>query len=163
MEPDVSSHTATPSPTVKATVRLRDVAEHAGVSPATASRTLNGDARVDAELRERVLASVATLGYRRNMLARNLRLRRVDQIGVVVSDIRNPHFGEMIKVVEAASFQRGHRVVICGTDESADKQATYLRLLAEDVSRSDPVDLRPGHAGDRGITGRGHPCGRLRP
>ena len=117
---------------MKASVRLRDVAEHAGVSPATASRTINGDERVDAQLRERVLASVAVLGYRRNMLARNLRLRRVDQIGVVVSDIENPHFGEMVKVVEAAAFLRGHRVVVCGTDESVDKQATYLRLLGEE-------------------------------
>jgi LacI family transcriptional regulator len=142
---------------MKASVRLRDVAEHAGVSPATASRTLNGDERVDAQLRERVLASVAVLGYRRNMLARNLRLRRVDQIGVVVSDIENPHFSEMVKVVEAAAFQRGHRVVVCGTDESAAKQATYLRLLAEErvagviLSPSDPDGVEIGELLDSGI------------
>ena len=118
-------------PGMKAAVRLRDVAEHAGVSPATVSRTLNGDLRVDAGLRKRVEASVEVLGYRRNMLARNLRLQRIDLIGLVVSDIENPHFSEMIKVAESECFRRGFRVMICATDEAADKQARYLRMLSD--------------------------------
>ena len=53
-------------------VQLRDVAHHAGVSNATASRILNGNTSVDPEMRDRVLASVKLLGYRTNRLARNL-------------------------------------------------------------------------------------------
>jgi LacI family transcriptional regulator len=138
-------------------IRLRDVAEHAGVSAATASRTLNGDERVDPELRGRVQASVEALGYRRNMLARNLRLQRIDQIGVVVSDIENPHFSEMVKVIEEEAFRLGYRVVVCGTDESSAKQATYLRMMADQrvagviLAPSDPAAPEIGELLDAGI------------
>ncbi|BEP13026.1 LacI family DNA-binding transcriptional regulator [Acidothermaceae bacterium B102] len=142
---------------MKAQVRLRDVAEHAGVSPATVSRTLNGDVRVDADLQRRVNASVAELGYRRNRLARNLRLQRIDAIGVMVSDIENPHFSEMVKVIEDEGFRLGYRVLVCGTNESPDKQSTYLRMLADEhvagviVSPSDPDAPEIGELIDAGI------------
>jgi DNA-binding LacI/PurR family transcriptional regulator len=113
-------------------VSLRDVAAHAGVSPATVSRALNGNPRVDSGLRERVQASVKTLGYRPNMLARNLRRQRVNTIGVVVSDIVNPHFSEMVREIEREGFRAGYRVLVCATNESADKQADYLRALADE-------------------------------
>lgn len=136
---------------------LRDVAVHAGVSPATVSRTLNGDARVNAQMRARVQASVETLGYRRNMLARNLRRRRLDAIGVIVSDIENPHFGEMVKIIEQEGFRAGYRVLVCGTNESRDKQRVYLRMLADErvagviLSPTDPTGPEIGDLLDAGI------------
>ena len=136
---------------------LRDVAGHAGVSPATASRILNGNTRVDPDLRDRVHASVKELGYRPNRLARNLRLQRMEAIGVVVSDIENPHFGEMVNVIEHEAFRLGYRVVVCGTNESSDKQSTYLRMLADEhvagviLSPSDPAGEEIGELIDAGI------------
>jgi LacI family transcriptional regulator len=136
---------------------LRDVAGHAGVSSATASRILNGNTRVDPELRDRVHASVKALGYRPNRLARNLRLQRAEAIGVVVSDIENPHFGEMVNVIETEAFRLGYRVVVCGTNESSDKQSTYLRMLADEhvsgvvLSPSDPAGSEIGELLDAGI------------
>lgn len=138
-------------------VRLRDVAAHAGVSPATVSRTLNGDVNVNPELRERVTRAVETLGYRRNMLARNLRLQRLDAIGVVVSDIENPHFTETVKVIEDEGFRLGYRVLVCSTNESAEKQATYLKMLADEhvagviVAPSDPAGPGISELIDSGI------------
>jgi LacI family transcriptional regulator len=138
-------------------VQLRDVARHAGVSNATASRILNGNTRVDPGMRDRVLASVKVLGYRTNRLARNLRLQRTDTIGVVVSDIENPHFGEMVNVVEQEAFQLGYRVLVCGTNESSEKQSAYLRTLAEErvagviLSPSDPDAVGIGELLDAGI------------
>lgn len=111
---------------------LRDVADHAGVSAATVSRIFNGNPSVDPELRMRVHRSAEVLGYRPNRLARNLRRQRIDAIGVVVSDIENPHFGAMIKVIEQEAFSRGLRLLVCGTDESEDKQRTYLQMLADE-------------------------------
>lgn len=113
-------------------VLLRDVADHAGVSAATVSRIFNGNPSVDPDLRDRVHQSADALGYRPNRLARNLRLQRIDAIGVVVSDIENPHFGAMIKVVEHEAFRQGFRILVCGTDESEDKQRTYLQMLADE-------------------------------
>jgi LacI family transcriptional regulator len=124
--------------------RIKDVADLAGVSVATVSRVLNGDPRVDDEMRGRVRAAVAELGYRPNRLARNLRRQQLDAIGIVVPDIENPHFAEMVRIVETAALELGHRVLVCNTDEDASRQAAYLRMLADErvsgivLSPSDP-------------------------
>jgi LacI family transcriptional regulator len=125
--------------------RIRDVAELASVSVATVSRVLNGDPNVDGELRERVRAAVAQLGYRPNRLARNLRRQQMDAIGIVVPDIENPHFAEMVRVIEVTALQLGYRVLVCNTDEDSDRQADCLRMLADErvsgivLSPSDPA------------------------
>lgn len=142
---------------MKPPVQLRDVAAHAGVSPATVSRTLNGDERVHPDLRARVFAAVETLGYRRNLLARNLRRQRLDAIGVVVSDIENPHFSEMVSVIEDEGFRVGYRALVCTTSESSERQRTYLRMLADQrvagviLSTSDPAAPEIGVLLDAGI------------
>jgi LacI family transcriptional regulator len=125
--------------------RIRDVAELAEVSVATVSRVLNGDPNVDGELRERVRAAVAQLGYRPSRLARNLRRQQMDAIGIVVPDIENPHFAEMVRIIEVHALAHGHRVLVCNTDEDGDRQAACLRMLADErvsgivLSPSDPA------------------------
>jgi LacI family transcriptional regulator len=113
-------------------IRITDVARHASVSQATVSRVLNGDARVGVAYRRRVLRSVEELGYRPNRLAQNLRRQRTATIGVVVSDIENPHFTETVRAIEDYAYDRGYRVLVCNTDESSAKQRAYLEMLAEE-------------------------------
>ncbi|MET0771695.1 MAG: LacI family DNA-binding transcriptional regulator [Candidatus Limnocylindrales bacterium] len=113
-------------------VGIRDVATRAGVSPATASRALNGTATVSSELRARVLEAAGALGYRPNNLARSLRRQRTDTIGVIVSDIANPHHSEAVRVMEDAASRAGWRLILCNTDERVDKQRSYLELLADE-------------------------------
>jgi DNA-binding LacI/PurR family transcriptional regulator len=140
-----------------ATVKLSEVALHASVSPATVSRVLNGDPRVGAKYRERVLRSVAELEYRPNQLARSLRRQRSGTIGVVVPDIENPHFGEMVRAVEDQAYERGYRVLVCNTDETPEKQRTYLetmideRVLGVIISPSDPDGAEIGSLLDLAI------------
>jgi DNA-binding LacI/PurR family transcriptional regulator len=129
---------------------MREVALKAGVSQATVSRVLNGSTSVRDAYRGRVLAAVAELQYRPNRLARNLRRRRADMIGVVVSDIENPHFSEAVRVIENAAFTAGYRVLLCNTDETRDKQRAYLEMLADE--RAMGVILSPA---DRAGTGTG--------
>lgn len=111
---------------------IRDVARLARVSPATASRVLNGSTTVAEDLRVRVLGAATRLGYRPNSLARSLRRQRTDTIGVIVSDISNPHHSEAVRVMEDAASRAGWRLVLCNSDERVDKQRTYLRLLADE-------------------------------
>ena len=123
-----------PSPS-RASLRIREVAELAGVSPATVSRALNGTAVVRQATREKVLAVVDELGYRPNRVAGNLRRQQVQMIGVVVSDIENPHFTQMVRAVEDAAYLKGYRVLLCNTDEAPAKQREYLGvLIAERVA-----------------------------
>jgi LacI family transcriptional regulator len=109
--------------------RIHEVAERAGVSPATVSRVLNGTARVRQPKRDLVLAVIDELGYRPNRLAANLRRQQVQMIGVVVSDIENPHFTQMVRAVEDSAYLKGYRVLLCNTDEDAAKQREYLGVL----------------------------------
>lgn len=113
-------------------VGIRDVASQAGVSPATASRALNGSVTVSDALRASVLEAASDLGYRPNNLARSLRRQRTDTIGVIVSDIANPHHSEAVRVMEDAASRARWRVVLCNSDERVDKQRAYLRLLADE-------------------------------
>lgn len=109
---------------------IKDVAARAGVSPSTVSRALSGDVRVSGEARERVEQAIAELRYQPNRMARNLRRRQSETIGVVVSDIENPHFTRALRAIEDAAFARGYRVILCNTDETAEKQRAYLDVLA---------------------------------
>jgi DNA-binding LacI/PurR family transcriptional regulator len=120
------------------------VARAAQVSPATVSRVLNGAPTVNDTHRERVLAAVAELNYRPNRVGRNLRRQRTSMIGVVVSDIENPHFNSMVRVVEQVAYREGYRVLLCNTDETPAKQREYLEVLEDErvlgvlLSPSDP-------------------------
>lgn len=127
---------------------IRDVARLAGVSPATVSRALNGSETVGIDLRKRVFNAAERAGYRPNRIAQNLRRQRADMIGVIVSDIENPHFSGGVRVMEDAAFRSGYRVLLCNTDERVDKQRMYLRLLADE--RVQGVILSPADAGGTG-------------
>ena len=131
-------------------IRIQHVAAKARVSPATVSRVLNGSTSVAPKYRARVLKAVDELEYRPNRLARNFRLQRADMIGILVSDIENPHFTSMVRSLEDEAYKRGKRVLLCNTDENAQKQRAYLEMMASDrvfgviLSPSDPAD--PGIA-----------------
>jgi LacI family transcriptional regulator len=136
---------------------MSDVARHASVSQATVSRVLNGDDTVGLVYRRRVLRSVEELGYRPNRLAQSLRRQRTAAIGVVVSDIENPHFSEMVRAVEDHAYRQGYRVLVCNTDESPEKQRSYLEELMEErvvgviISPSDPSGVEIGQLLDADI------------
>lgn len=70
------------------------------------------------------------LGYRPNRVASNLRRQQVQMIGVVVPDIENPHFTQMVRAVEDTAYLSGYRVLLCNTDEDNAKQREYLDVLA---------------------------------
>ena len=116
-------------------VQIKDVAEHAGVSSATVSRVLSNKPHVRAELKERVLKSVAELAYEPNRVARSLRSRRSTVIGLVISDIRNAFYNTVVRAIEDFAFEQGYAVFLCNSDENPEKELFYLNLLkAEKVA-----------------------------
>ena len=112
------------------------MAERAGVSPATVSRVLNGAPTVKPGHRESVLRAADQLGYRPHGPARNLRRNQVEMIAALVSDIENPHFAEMVRAVEDAAYARKRRVLLCNSDESREKQRSYIDMLGRSGSRA---------------------------
>ncbi|MCC3767615.1 LacI family DNA-binding transcriptional regulator [Streptomyces sp. UNOC14_S4] len=109
---------------------IKDVAERAGVSVATVSRVLNGRSSV-AGTRERVLAAVAELGYRPNVVARALRTARTRTLGLVIGDLRNPFFTELAGAVEQEARRLGYSLVIGNAGESTEQQDDQIRTLLD--------------------------------
>jgi DNA-binding LacI/PurR family transcriptional regulator len=116
--------------TIARKVTMAEVAEYAGVSIATVSRVLNQQKSVADEYRVKVNQAVEELSYRPTRLARTSRRASTDMVGVVISDIENPHFTEMIHVAEEEAYRRGYHLLLCNTDESPEKQRSYLQMLA---------------------------------
>ena len=114
-------------------VTITDVARAANVHASTVSRVLNARAELSLlpETRERVIAAATRLGYRPSALARGLRLRRTFTLGMLVPDITNPVFPPIIKGVEGAAHARGYHLILCNTDDSFEREASYLRVLRE--------------------------------
>src|SRR5437588_10929554 len=116
-----------------ARVTIIDVARAARVHPSTVSRVLNGSGELSLlpETRERVIAAANRLGYRPSALARSLRLRRTFTLGMLVPNIDNPFFPPIIKGVEDTAHARGYNLILCNTEDSSEREATYLRVLRE--------------------------------
>lgn len=112
-------------------VKLSDVAALAGVSPATASRVLNRPDRVGREMRERVQAAAATLGYVPDAAARALASRRSRTIGAVVPTLDNPIFATGVQGLESRANERGYSLVVASSDYRIDKELRQATMLLE--------------------------------
>jgi DNA-binding LacI/PurR family transcriptional regulator len=121
-----------------------DVARLAGVSPATVSRALNGNVPVNPSIVNRVHAAAAELGYRRNKIASALRRNVSGLIGVIVPDVANPFYTEVVRGIEDTLRGAGYLLVLCNSDGNEEKQTEYLQLLAD--HQLDGVILAPATA-----------------
>ena len=112
-------------------VTLRDVAQRAGVHPATASRALNPQTRllVSEETAKRVLAAAASLDYRPNAVARSLRTRRSHTIGVLIPDLNNPLFPPIVRGLEDRLAADGYIALIGNTDSDDDRERTLFEQM----------------------------------
>jgi LacI family transcriptional regulator len=109
---------------------ITEVARLAGVSAATASRVVSAsDYPVSAATRERVLEAARTLDYVPNALARGLLKSRVPVVAVMVHDITDPYFAEIVRGVEDAASVAGFLVITCSSERDAERERSYVRLL----------------------------------
>lgn len=111
--------------------KLDDVARLAGVSRATASRVLSGRGPSSGSARSRVEAAVSELGYRTNAVARSLRTTRTGTIGLIVSDVRNPFFSDLVRWIEQEAQAAGLSVFVGNADESTEQQDEYVDTLLD--------------------------------
>lgn len=112
---------------------IRDVARVAGVSVATVSRTINNIPTVNAAMAARVREAIRDLNYYPNNQARALVSGRSRLIGLLVSDITNPFFPELIKCFEAAAVSHGYELLISSTNYDSELQHCLRRLIERNV------------------------------
>ena len=110
---------------------IRDVARAAGVSTATVSHVINDSRRVTEETRARVLAAIEACRYYPNLHARSLASGRSRTLGLVISDISNPFFPELVKSIEEAAFAHGYDVVLSNTNYDPGRTSHCVARLIE--------------------------------
>ena len=117
-----------------ATVSIRDVALRAGVSIATVSRAVNHISTVNAELAQRVWKAIEEVGYLPNTQARALVSGRSKMLGLIVSEITNPFFPELVQEFENLAVAQGYEVLIGSTNyDPARTESLMRRLLQRNV------------------------------
>lgn len=117
--------------------KIHDVAERAGVSPATVSRYLSGRTVRSADA---IAEAVSALEYSPSAIARSLKSGVTRNIGVVVPDITNPFFASAVKGIERASRDQAYNIFLANSDESAERQSQILTTL---VGLVDALILTP--------------------
>ncbi len=118
---------------------MREVARRAGVSLATVSRVLNNTQYISEETRTRVLKAVREFNYFKNVHARRLATGRSDLFGLVISEIANPYFPEIIRGYQAMAWNRGFDVVLCNTEHDSERIKAVIRKLRESDVRAAAV------------------------
>lgn len=132
-------------------VKITDIARKLGVSPATVSRALSNSGLVAEPTLSRIREEAAALNYRPNVSARNLRTRRSKAVLMVVRDVGNPFYLDVLKGVEAAAREAGYAVLMGNTENDPERETGYFDML------------RDGHAdGMVLITGQLPQAGRYR-
>ncbi|MGO4535749.1 LacI family DNA-binding transcriptional regulator [Leifsonia sp. 2MCAF36] len=106
-----------------------EVARQARVSVSTVSHVLNGTRHVKPGTRKRVLDAISATGYRQDTLARAMRRSRTDSIGLVLSDVGEPAFAEMIHGVESAAVEHGLTLLLANSAEDADREKRAVETL----------------------------------
>ena len=110
---------------------IGDVARKARVSTATVSRVLAGHGRARPETRDRVFEAARELGYRPSGVARSLRQRATRTLGLIVTDIENPFFPQLVRAVEDAARDLGYAILLCNAADDPEREAGYLDLLVD--------------------------------
>lgn len=112
-------------------MNIRDIARRAKVSTATVSRTINRHPSVQPQLAKRVLKIVEELGYFPNTQARALVSGRSRIFGLIVSEITNPFFPEIVHVFEETAIQHKYEILVTSTVHDTERMKTSVRRMLE--------------------------------
>jgi DNA-binding LacI/PurR family transcriptional regulator len=112
-------------------MNIKQVAKSAGVSTATVSRVVNGTARVNPRTEKNVRAAIERTGYYPNTHARTLGTGKSNIFGLIISDIENPFFPELVKHFERVAVEHGQEILIANTDYRPERMQTSVRRMLE--------------------------------
>ena len=108
---------------------IKDVAEYCGVSLSTVSRTMTGSAKVSPETRQKVLQAVKKLNYKPNMTAQMLKSGSARLIGLIIPDIVNPYYPQIVKTLEDLAMEAGYSIILCDAQGDAKREKNYFETL----------------------------------
>jgi len=123
-------------------VTRNDVAKLAGVSPATVSYVVNDGPRpVAPDTRARVMAAIEQLGYNPSAIARSLKTKKTNAVGIIISDMVNPYLGSIAQAAQDKLLEQGYSLTVCDSNESPERELVWLNMLRH--RRMDGLILLP--------------------
>jgi LacI family transcriptional regulator len=111
-------------------ITIKDIARALGLSTSTVSRALRGSYEISAETRKLVLEYADKLNYRPNPIALSLKEKRSRSIGIVVCEIANNFFSQVINGIESVAYKKGYYVIISQSHESFEREVANTQYLA---------------------------------
>jgi LacI family transcriptional regulator len=113
-------------------VTIKDIARLSGVSTATVSKIINGkDSDISKSTIERVKRIIEEQNYSPNIVARSMITKKTKTIGLVIPDVRNPFFTDLVRGAEDVANERGYSLLFCNTDDDLKKEIKYINNLIE--------------------------------
>lgn len=110
---------------------IHDVARLAQLSKSTVSNVIRGASGVNRDTRQRVEEAIRVLGYRPNVVARQLVQQRTTVLGIVIGDLDNPFYAEMAKLIERCATARGYQLMFCNTQVDEHTELSGIKSLIE--------------------------------
>jgi LacI family transcriptional regulator len=110
---------------------IKDVAKEAGVSIATVSRVLNDIDVVNEDTKQKVKDAIKKLAYRPNIVARSLKTQKSSTIGIIIPDISNQFYPEIVRGCEDVANIYNYNIMLCNADLDVEKEMEALKILKE--------------------------------
>ncbi len=110
---------------------IKDIARIAGVSEATVSRVINNAPNVRPITREKVQKAIEELNYYPNSLARGMRSKKTNSIGLILADITNPFYAETAKTIIEIASRHNYSIILCNTNNDINEQQKYIEVLLQ--------------------------------
>src|SRR6187431_5747 len=111
-------------------VTIKDIGKALGLSTSTVSRALRGSYEISSETKKQVLEYAEKVNYRPNPIALSLKERRSSSIGVIVCEIANNFFSQIINGIDSIAYNRGYHVIISQSHESYEREVVNVQHLA---------------------------------
>jgi len=108
---------------------IKNIASELKISPSTVSRALNDHPDIRIETKRLVNSTAKELGYRLNIIARNLKSSTSNQIGVIVPEIRHDFFANALSGIEEVAYQKGYTVILAQSNEDKDREEINLNSM----------------------------------
>ncbi len=112
---------------------LKDIARKAGVAESTVSRALNDKPGVSEEKRKEIIQIARKHNYQPNQLAQGLAKQETHMIALLLSQLENPDYTEIIKNIERSANRAGYQIILCNTDGKPQKEKNYFELLKQNI------------------------------
>lgn len=113
----------------KKNISIKEIADLSGVSVATVSRVINNNGRFSEKTKLKVLRVIEATNYETNTVAKSLRMKKSNTVGILVPDISNAFFSALVQKLESHLFEEGYSTIICNTNRSKEKESAYLKTL----------------------------------